>query len=430
LFWGKTQPNGGLAGSINDPFASIPPSLDAGNIPNYAGFAGFDRNLPSYITGGKLGKTFAGNQRVAYNGFVSRTSVDSVRTDRYRSYQIHTLSLDLELADVKITGELGGGNYKSPTYEEKWGEALMLRFMIPKKYTFIPIDLQVYRISKNFFNQNGEIATNSNIDILNDAGLTLNANGAGGQLALVNQLVHNRQGINLNTELEYGDFKFTAGWGWAEELDAESAVLSYVHRINGLALSRVYNPFPEGATGPTVFGPYNRKFSFFRGVTEVVQLTDVDPATARAQNKRQFNSVDLQAKYTTRLFDRELYLFYLGSFASASRSFEAFPIYNEDADLFVQYHEMDIYYEVLPGFILTGYFGIENARGGTFTEWNEETQKPLDQLGTGIGVGFDWQLAENSGLYFRHRWMEFEDRSFPLDRFRGREITVELKTFF
>ncbi|HKL03214.1 MAG TPA: hypothetical protein VJ911_06040, partial [Cryomorphaceae bacterium] len=85
---------------------------------------------------------------------------------------------------------------------------------------------------------------------------------------------------------------------------------------------------------------------------------------------------------------------------------------------------------ILPKFILTGYFGIENARGGRDTEWNEETQAPLDQLGTAVGVGFDWMIAENSGLYFRHRWMEFEDRNFSLDRYRGREVTIELKTFF
>jgi hypothetical protein len=73
--------------------------------------------------------------------------------------------------------------------------------------------------------------------------------------------------------------------------------------------------------------------------------------------------------------------------------------------------------------------GIENARGGRKTDWGE-TFLPRDQLGTGIGLGFDWALAENSGLYVRHRWLNYEDRSFLLDKYRGREITVELKTFF
>ena len=431
LMWGKTQPNGGLSGSINDPFATLAANLDQGNIPTYGGFAGLDRVLPSIIQGGKIGKSFDnGRQNISYNGFVSTTVLDSTDQDSTRQYQVHTLALDLNIMDINISGELGAGAYQSPTLAQTWGEALMLRFKIPKKYTYIPIDFQVYRISKHFFNENGEISTNSNREILADRGLTVNANGAGGQMALVNQLVHNRQGVNVNTELDLGKFTLAGGIGWSAEIDAEAEVLSFVHRINGLALSRIYNPFPEGAVGPTVFGPYERKFSFFRGVAEVVQTTDVDPETSLATNRKFFKAVDLQGKYKTQLFNRDLFIFYIGSFNSVSTQLEPVPVYNDDTYVYVQYHEVDFYYEVIPKFIVTGYFGIENARGGNKTEWNDETQLPLDQLGTAIGVGFDWQLTENSGLYVRHRWMEFEDRSFPEDKFRGTELTVELKTFF
>lgn len=432
LFWGKTQPNGGLSGAINEAFEPPPPtSIDAGFVPNYAGFSGTDRTLPSYINGGKIAKSFGTTrQTLSYNTIFSRTSVDSLSRDKFRQYQVHTLGLDLNIANIAITGELGAGLYDSPTYDGRWGEALMLRFKIPKIYTYIPLDIQVYRISKHFFNQNGEITTNSNTEILEDNGLTINTQGVGGQLVVTNQLVHNRQGVNLNTEVQLGDFKLAAGWGWATEIDSEADILSFVHRVNGLAMSRLYNPFPEGATGPIIFGPYGRKFSFFRGASEAVPTTNLDPETNTAVTIKQFNSIDLQGKYTTKIFDRDFYFFYLGSFASASDKFEVGPVYNEDSYLFVQYHEFDVYYEIIPKFLLTGYFGIENARGGQFTLWNEETQLPLDQLGTGIGIGFDWQLAENSGLYVRHRWLEFEDRSFPLDKMRGTELTIELKTFF
>lgn len=434
LMWGKTQPNGGLSGGV-DPMNEnfLPQTLDAGNIPTYAGFSGTNRTLPSIIQGGKISKSFLADgqrQTLSYNGFVSQTALDSIDQDLVREYQVHTLALDLTIKDIGITGELGAGSYKSPTYTEKWGEALMLRFKIPKKYTFIPIDFQVYRISKNFFNENGEISTNSNPEILADRGLTVNANGAGGQMALVNQLVHNRQGVNVNTELDFGKLTFAGGIGWSAEIDAEATVLSYVHRINGLALSRIYNPFPAGATGPTIFGPYNGKFSFFRGVSEIVQTTDLNPETALAQNRKFFKAVDLQAKYKTTLFDRDFFIFYIGSFNSVSTEIEPIPVYNEDAYVYVQYHELDMYYEVLPKFIATCYFGLQNARGGNATEWDAITQLPLDQLGTAIGIGFDWQLSENSGLYVRHRWMTLEDRSFQDDQFRGTELTVELKTFF
>ena len=82
LMWGKTQPNGGLSGSINDPFATLAANLDQGNIPTYGGFAGLDRVLPSIIQGGKIGKSFDnGRQNISYNGFVSTTVLDSTDQD-------------------------------------------------------------------------------------------------------------------------------------------------------------------------------------------------------------------------------------------------------------------------------------------------------------------------------------------------------------
>ncbi len=430
VFWGKTQINGGLPGAIDNPAASIPTTLDAGSVPTYLGFNGETRVLPNIIAGGKLAKSFGGKKyNFSYNVIYNQTALDSLGRDQ-RTFQVHTLGLDLKLGDIKVTGELGAGSYESPNYEQAWGEALMLRAYIPKSLTYVPLDVQIYQISQNFFNPNGEIATNSNPKIVEDQGLPLGANGAGGQLTLVNQLVHNRRGININTGIEVGPAKFNLGWGLSQELEAASAQLSYVHRINGLALSRIYNPFPANATGPTVFGPYNRQISFFRGVSEIVQTTDIDPRTAQAINKKYFSAVDLQAKVKGTLLDRPWYFFYLGSFGSASAKADPVPVYNDDSYLFVQYHEFDLYYEVFPKFLLTTYFGIENARGGTFTEWDAETQLPRDQIGTGIGLGFDWTISETTGFYFRHRWIRFEDRSFGLDKYKGREVTIELKTFF
>jgi hypothetical protein len=430
LFWGKTQPNGGLPNALTDPYQSIPSTLEYGEVPNYIGMGGTSRVIPSTIAGGKLAKTFGPDQQLlAYNVIHNSTALDSIHKD-LRTYTVHSLSLGLNFGKIKLSGELGAGNYESPTYAKKWGEALMLRLMVPNDVLPLPFDLQVYQISKNFFNQNSEIFTNSNPDILRDIGLVAGAIGTGGQITVVNQLVHNRRGLNLNTGVEIKDFKFNIGWGISAEIEATASQLSYVHRVNGLALSRIYNPFPANATAPTVFDPYGRKISFFRGVSEVVQTTDLNPATAEPLNRKYFSAVDVQAKYKVNLNGRPLYLFYLGSFGSADANLAALPLMNESTYLFVQYNEFDLYYEVLPKFILTGYYGIENARGGRNTDWDSDTNKPRDQLGTGIGAGFDWMWAENSGLYFRHRWMQFEDRSFSLDKFKGRELTIEIKTFF
>lgn len=443
LFWGKTQPNSGLANGIIDPALTIAPTLDAGSVPTYLGISGDSRFISNFITGGKIGKTF-GNQghNIAYNLISSQTALDSIRrldtSDSTminfkvpkRTYQVHSLSFNLNFDQVKVSGELALGNYESTTLEKRWGEALMVRASTDKELTFLPFDIQLYQINKNYFNQNGEIATNSNPEILKDFGLTAGAIGVGGQLALVNQLVHNRRGININTGIDVGPAKFAIGWGISQEIDATATQLSYVHRVNGLALSRVYNPFPAGAVSPTVFGPYQRKLSFFRGVSGIVQTTDVDPATAEAINRKYFQAVDLQGKLKTSLLDRDLYFFSLASFSSAKSSSSLLPTFTDDSYLFVQYYEVDAYYEILPKFILTGYLGIENARGGQFTQWDIESQLPLDQFGTGIGVGFDWTVSKSTGIYFRHRWLNFKDRSFALDKYKGQEVTVELKTFF
>ncbi len=429
MFWGKTQPASGLPGGVLIPF-EIPANLAAGQVPNYRNMAGLARSLPAIVTGGKIEKTFGRkNQRLAYNMIRNAAVLDSLSTDQ-RIYQVHSLTLDLDIEGIGVTGELGAGSFKTPTYAERWGEALMLRFYFPKKYTLVPVDVQVYQISKDFFNQSGEVFTNSNPAILDEIGLLPGAVGAGGQLVLTNQLVHNRRGVNANANLKFGKVKLNVGWGLSQEMEALSTRLNYVHRINGLALSRIYNPFPAGATGPTVFGPYDRMTSFFRGVSHDVLITDIDGGTAEAINRLWFNSFDLQGKYSAKLFNRELFFFYLGSFSSAEGKATPLPTMNPDSYMFVQYHELDLYYALFPDFILTGYLGIENARGGRRTNWDLESLTPRDQLGTGIGVGFDWSLAENAGLFVRYRWMNYEDRSFALERYKGTEITVELKTFF
>ena len=434
LFWGKTQPNGGLANAVTDPLETIINPTEAGNVPTYQGFAGDSRVLPSFITGGKIGTTFGRKKNtISYNLIDSRTALDSLNiSESWRGYQVHSLSFDSKIKGVFLTGELGMGSFEAPNYEKTWGEALMLRIKVPEEISFLPIDLQVYQISKDFYNQNGEIATNGNRDIQAQFATAAVAgqNSIGGQITQVNQLAHNRRGINLNTGVALKDFKFNLGWGLAAEIDAQNDAVSFVHRVNGLAMSRIYNPFPANATTATNFGPYGRKYSFFRGAFERVQTTDLDPATAEGLTRKFYNVVDIQAKYKTKIAEKPLYFFYLGTLGSASSKAEIIPTLSEDGYLFTQYHEFDLYYELVENFILTTYVGLEYAQGGTFTEWNDDTLKPLDQRGTGLGAGFDWTIAKNSGLYFRYRWMDFKDRNFALDTYRGREFTIELKTFF
>lgn len=431
VFWGKMQPNGGLAQALTEPNLTIQNPGIAGNIPTYQGFSGLRRALPSYVAGGRLAKSFGdqGNQ-LAFNTIYSQTTLDSI-SQANMNYQVHSLSLNWNIGKVNISGEFGASSFESPITEREWGEALMLRVKVPETLTFVPIDLQVYQINKNFYSQNGEILTASNPEIQKNfpAGVASGQGSVGGLLTQMNQLAHNRRGVNLNTGIDVKEVKLNFGWGLAAEMEALDDQLSYVHRINGLALSRIYNPFPANAVFATNFGPYGRKYSFFRGVFESVQTTDLDPATAETLTRKYYNVVDLQAKYKTSLGDRAFYFFYLGNFQSAKSAASPWPTLDENSYLYVQYHEIDVYYELVKDFLLTGYFGLQNAQGGQFTEWGENGL-PRNQTGTGIGIGFDWTMNEATGLYFRYRHMEMEDKNFELDRFKGDEMTLELKTFF
>ncbi|MDX1419947.1 MAG: hypothetical protein R3181_08270 [Rubricoccaceae bacterium] len=433
-FWGKTQPNGGLPNALTDPSETVAGEGEAGDVPTYDGFSGEARVLPSFITGGRLqrafGETGSTQALVALNSIYSYRTLDSLTAER-RDYQVHTASFDATLADVTVSGELGASRFDSPTYTSEWGEALMVRARTAPALTFLPLDVQVYQVGRHFFNENGEIATGNNPQIRPDprCAVTAGAGSAGGLITQVGQLAHNRRGVNFNTSWGAGPAQLGVGWGLAHELAATTSELSYIHRVNGLAESRIYNPFPAEAVCATQFGPLGRKFSFFRGVFERVETTDVEPVTGLPTTRKYFHAVDLQAKFRAQVLERPVYLFYLGSFGSANRSAKVVPT-DDDTYLFVQYHEVDLYVPLVEDLILAGYLGYENARGGQFTALSEETGEPRDQRGLGVGLGVDWTIASNAGLYVRHRWMDFEDRSFPEDTYNGRELTLELKVFF
>ncbi len=439
--YGKTQPNGGLfnlnsngqGGFQTSPAATLPVIVNPGingNVPNYYPLAGDSRFVASIATGGQLKKSFGANY-VAYNTLYSRTFLDTVQDIR-NGFQVNTMSFDYSLAKVRFTGEMGVGRYFNPTETSKWGEALMLRATFPKEYTFLPLEVQLYQIGKNFFNNNSEIQTFSNPKFTSSSfGTNQSGQPTGGNgMPITGQLAHNRRGANIYITKKLGSFNLAANYGMSQELEALTSTLSYDHRINGLAISRIYNPFPANATGPTIAGPYSRKVTYFRGTYERVQTTDIDPGTAAPLNKKYFLSAEIIGKYKGKIAGNSFYAFYLGSWQSAKSEFSLTAYMDENTYIFSQYHELDVYYELFPKFILAGYLGREWIQGGADTEWDVETALPRDQLGEAYGIGFDWTIAQGAGIYLRHRRMRYADRNFSLDQYQGHETTFELKIFF
>lgn len=441
--YGKTQPNGGLFNLTTDNQGMIgtrpaPTSASIinpgvnGNVPNYFPIAGGSRFVASIATAGQLRKDF-GENYIAYNTMYSRTFLDTV-ADVKRGFHVNTLSYDFMVKKIRLTGEMGVGRYFTPDETSDWGEALMLRLNFPKEYTFLPLEIQLYQIDKNFFNNNSEIQTFSNPKFttasfgtgVNQAGQA----GTGNSMPITGQLAHNRRGANVSAKGSLGALNLEANYGVAQELEALSGLISYDHRVNGLALSRIYNPFPLNATGPTIVGPYSRKVTYFRGTFETVQTTDLNPITGAPLNRKYFVSAEIVGKYKTEILKHPFYAFYLGSWQSVNNQFSLTTSLNENTYVFSQYHELDLYYELFPNFMLAGYLGLERIRGGQDTNWDIETALPRNQIGQAFALGFDWTISKGAGIFLRHRRMRFEDRSFSLDQFAGHETTFELKIFF
>ncbi len=93
-------------------------------------------------------------------------------------------------------------------------------------------------------------------------------------------------------------------------------------------------------------------------------------------------------------------------------------------------HQIENYYQVHPKCVLAQYLGVERIIGNYSTQINEETKRPLNQTGMSVGIGIDYMMAKNTGLYLRHRYFRFNDKSFPKDAFEGNETTLEIKVMF
>ncbi|HXA01925.1 MAG TPA: hypothetical protein VNW99_08055, partial [Cytophagaceae bacterium] len=54
----------------------------------------------------------------------------------------------------------------------------------------------------------------------------------------------------------------------------------------------------------------------------------------------------------------------------------------------------------------------------------------IDQTGTRLGTGIDYDFSATAGLHLRRTWMSQKDKNFIQDQFKGNETTIELKIFF
>ena len=408
--------------------------LEASNLPN--GFSGtmmFGKTqlnggmapLPNQSFGGKV-KNGNDNRFVSINTFNNQTWSDSLLSSRM-GFAIHTLEFTWKKNGWKLYGETGMGKYYSKVYNKGWGEAVSLKLDIPRKILALPLQIHYFRISPKVIN-NSSVFWNSSILEGNNAG-----SGSEAQLVLapfsssmvpVGQLTNNRTGIELNTETSVGPLKINAGYTVAKELERIATQITYSHPVNNLAVSRFWRwSFPAGV------GPYANLTKVYRGVFETVDLLDVN-AQGKPLNDKYFNTAELQMKYKMRLLGKELFVNYLGTYASVQQFPSAFTVLTEKAYLRTYYHQLEAYLRLSQNLVWCNYAGAERIVANYDTRTDAISRRPKNQEGYAIATGFDIEMSKGAGLYIRQRKMQYRDRSFSKDRYKGWETTVELKIFF
>ena len=384
--------------------------------------------VPNYSFGGKLRKDFSAKRFISINSLNSRASTDSLSTGHYGFYMA-TAEFNWDFKGWGIKGEVGGGNYYSPTNTAGWGEVLQFKISTPAEKKLPQFELHYYRISPNVVNNNALFWNTSTVEYrvnqlpAGSVGSSAVLQPFSSSMVRLGQMTNNRQGLSLNLQKSFKTISFSGGLGFASELTPSASVITYSHPVNQISRSRFWRwGFPANV------GPYKRYSDIYRDVYETVNLSD-DSADVVVY-KKHFNMAELQTKFRTKVFGKELFLFSLLQANSSSRVWSPITITDERAYIRQYTSEFEMYYAIRPGYLINAYYGFERTLGNYLTDINNETLRPRNQTGQGIGCGMDIDLGRNTRLYIRHRWYAFEDKSFELDHFHGRELTVELKAFF
>lgn len=418
--YGKTQ-NAGSA------FADL--TNDQNESTGISFLKAFQNLIPNNVYAGRLIKTF-GKHTISVNSFNRKSYSDLLAQDAITN-NIHTTEFNLVWKKLSVYGELGLAQYDDVFQDLDPGEMGSLKIRSSKELTKIPMELHVFHISPNAINNNSEFVNTSIVEATSAAAggdLLIGSNGVlqqtGSAMLGIGQMANNRQGVNLNTDIKLGTAMLSLGNGIAREIENRNSQVTFGHGINGLTISRFWRwSFPANV------GPYNRTSVLYRGVFETVNLTDLD-ASGNVVNDKYFNNMEAQLKYRFNLLKRPSYLFYLGAFNSIQKEFSPITVFGPDAYVRYYSHQVENYYSVSNQLTVVQYLGWERALGSYDTQVDIDSERPINQEGIGVGLGLDYMIAKNTGLYVRHRYFWFEDKSFALDRFAGHESSVELKIFF
>ena len=393
--------------------------------------------IPSYTMGGrirkKLGDHTFGAQFIEY-----RLYPDSIAKEE-AGIQLHTLSYDGTIKDFKITTEFGRGRLYSEVQEAGWGNAARLSIRSPKKYTFVPIELEGFYVSPEFINYYGNfLSGNTNIvssAAVNQSGSTLGGSGGisnfAGSITDVGQVSSNRKGFSVNAWFDITKTsKINIGNMCATEIRSLGNELAFGHKINALPFSR-FSPFTNN------IGAYGNWTSYFRGFSQSMFITDTN-SIGLPKSLLGFTMLQVQIKQYINNSFLPFYLLYVGSFGSAQEGFSLIPVNGNKALLRTHYHELDAIFKLSNSLSLVSTYGKEYIKGNNQLNRGDNVDgilgslanDPVNQEGTLFGLGMDYRISNNTYLYARRRWFNQQDKSFVKDQIKGTETTIELKVFF
>lgn len=460
--WGNTATQGFILEARNLP-KGFGANIVYGKTDNSGGFQTYVSRTPRNMAAFRLDKMF-GPHKIGLNYFSQFGFTDASGTWRVRQ-QIVTADGRLNFNKFKVYFEAGGGRFAdfiatrdiainlktlapnsiyvadtTKLYHTgdiggvnwNWRPAIMTQWDFDKSMFGFNLNAMFYYIDKSTVNVNSQVLNSANPHALatpTNIGSVYDVTTYYGVVTDIGQMANNRTGAYLKHEETYGKLKVMLGTGIAMELENLNNGITYQHRANAFTRSRF-------AFFTNYNGPYGRIRNIFRRTFETITITDTV-----VNYKKGFNSIDLNLKYKFNVLGRDLIVANYNNFSSVGEGFSPIPKFSDKAFLRYFYEEFMVFYSVHRKVSVVGFTSFENGRGNMRTDLadangnkttleKDPNAKPIDQIGTGYGLGLDYDVSGRAGLYLRNRWFQYHDNNFTADKFKGHETSFELKIFF
>lgn len=362
------------------------------------------QQLPSYVAAGKLSYQL-GRHSLSLNGYQKyqltshknplelTTRLFSLEANLSFSKRLHVFS---ELASSHAFGTLLHTNTFALYGEGKYS-------LVPNAWDFT---LRGYYVPYEFVSlDNAVLNTNINYSVsglpkdhLYDLTLYVNP------LQAPDVLSNNRKGISAKVSSNRGKWRFSWDNAYSQEISHHHDSLSIFHTANAFTRSR-FTPWIQGS------GPYQRIGGKYRFTTETF-------AMGSEQKPFSFFASHLQIKHHTRLWQKEWIVVWTNQYQSAFSSSLVSPL------LHTWYSDLTSMYRATQRLTLLTFCSLQHTR-------SQPTEPlSLQQRSVVAGIGADIEIGKQAGLYLRYKRFGHRDKNNREDRFRGDEITTEVKIFF